>query len=169
MSQSWARFSGRLYLLWIRAQYMVLFLPQPAFTGPRIKGGRNRSGTIAVIPNYACVLSHFSRVWLFATLWTGGGNSHIPSSRRSSWPRDQTYNSSLAGRFFTTEPPGKPPSDPLSIPASCPWDLMLRWPQSVHSKGKNVLLGDNDSNELEVKTATDHSGYHMPLNQQAKK
>ena len=46
---------------------------------------------------------------------------------------------------------------------------MLRWPQSVHSKGKNVLLGDNDSNELEVKTATDHSGYHMPLNQQAKK
>ena len=31
---------------------------------------------------------------------------------------------------------------------------MLRWPQSVHSKGKNVSLGDNDSSELEVKIAT---------------
>ena len=29
-------------------------------------------------------------------------------SRGSSWTRDQTYISSLAGGFFTTEPPGKP-------------------------------------------------------------
>ena len=28
--------------------------------------------------------------------------------RRSSWPRDQTRVSCIAGRFFTTEPPGKP-------------------------------------------------------------
>ena len=35
----------------------------------------------------------------------------MPSSRGSSWPRDQTHvscGSCLAGRFVTTEPPGKP-------------------------------------------------------------
>ena len=35
----------------------------------------------------------------------------MPSSRGSSWPRDQTRiscSSSVAGRFFTNEPPGKP-------------------------------------------------------------
>ena len=35
----------------------------------------------------------------------------MPSSRRSSWPRDQTHVSCIsciAGRFFTTEPLGKP-------------------------------------------------------------
>ena len=34
----------------------------------------------------------------------------MPSSRGSSWPRDWTcvfYNSCIAGRFFTAEPPGK--------------------------------------------------------------
>ena len=34
----------------------------------------------------------------------------MPSSRRSSWPRDQTCISCISGRFFTTEPPGKPVS-----------------------------------------------------------
>ena len=32
----------------------------------------------------------------------------MPSSRESSWPRDQTWVSCTAGRFFTTEPSGKP-------------------------------------------------------------
>ena len=32
----------------------------------------------------------------------------IPFSRRSSRPRDQTWVSCIAGKFFTTEPPGKP-------------------------------------------------------------
>ena len=35
----------------------------------------------------------------------------VPSSRESSWLRDQTYlscGSCMAGRFFTSEPPGKP-------------------------------------------------------------
>ena len=32
----------------------------------------------------------------------------IPFSRRSSLPRDQIRVSSIVGRFFTTEPPGKP-------------------------------------------------------------
>ena len=33
----------------------------------------------------------------------------MPSSRGFSQPRDQTQVSCIAGRFFTTEPPGKPP------------------------------------------------------------
>ena len=32
----------------------------------------------------------------------------ISSPRGSAWPRDQTRVSWIAGRFFTTEPPGKP-------------------------------------------------------------
>ena len=32
----------------------------------------------------------------------------MPSSRVSSQPRDGTQTSCIAGRFFTTEPPGKP-------------------------------------------------------------
>ena len=32
----------------------------------------------------------------------------ISFSSRSSWPRDQTHISCIAGRFITTEPPGKP-------------------------------------------------------------
>ena len=31
----------------------------------------------------------------------------VASSKRSSWPRDQSHSSYSAGRFFTTEPPGK--------------------------------------------------------------
>ena len=33
-----ARFSSGLHMLWIGVQYMALFLPQPRFTGPGIKG-----------------------------------------------------------------------------------------------------------------------------------
>ena len=32
----------------------------------------------------------------------------MPSSRRSSQPKCWTHDSCIAGRFFTTEPPGKP-------------------------------------------------------------
>ena len=32
----------------------------------------------------------------------------IPFSRGASWPRNQTRVSYIAGRFFTSEPPGKP-------------------------------------------------------------
>ena len=71
----------------------------------------------------ACVLSHFSCVRLFVIPWTGG---HQPSmSVGFSWqeywsglpfppPRDRPnpgikpVSPGLAGRFFTTEPPGKP-------------------------------------------------------------
>ena len=65
------------------------------------------------------MLSHFTRVWLFATLWTVAHQAllsmgilqarilewvAISSSRGSSWPRDQTHLSCIsciAGAFFT--------------------------------------------------------------------
>ena len=68
------------------------------------------------------VLSHFSRVLLFVTPWTVARQAPLsmgilqartlewdamPSSRRSSRPRDQTLISCTADRFFTAEPPGK--------------------------------------------------------------
>ena len=64
----------------------------------------------------ACMLSHFSRVQLFATPWTAACQAPLfmgilqarilewvamPSSRGSSQPRDQTKVSSTAGSFFT--------------------------------------------------------------------
>ena len=66
------------------------------------------------------VLSHFSRVWLFATSWTVARQAPLsmefswqeywsglpcPSPGESSWPRDQTqisYVSWVAAGFFTT-------------------------------------------------------------------
>ena len=73
----------------------------------------------------ACGLSSFSCVRLLVILWTlahqatlsmGFSWQHdwkqdaIPFSRGSSWPRDRTRVSEspvFAGKFFTTEPPGK--------------------------------------------------------------
>ena len=66
------------------------------------------------------MLSRFSFIWLFVTLWSVAHQAPLsmeslqarilewiamPSSRESSWPRDQTHISMspvLAGRFFTT-------------------------------------------------------------------
>ena len=85
----------------------------------------------------ACLLSHFSRVWLFETLWTVARQAPlsmeillarilewaaIPSSRGSSRSRDGTWvfllSSALAGGFFTSEPLGNPE-------ASCKSSLFL--------------------------------------------
>ena len=63
-----------------------------------------------------CMLSHCSCVQLFTTLWTVTHQTPLsmgilqarilewvamPSSRGSCWPRDQTWISRIAGRFFT--------------------------------------------------------------------
>ena len=68
------------------------------------------------------MLSRFGCVHLFATLWTVACQAPlsmeffqarivewvaIPSSRGSSRPRDRTWVSCIAGRFFTAEPLGK--------------------------------------------------------------
>ena len=47
----------------------------------------------------------------------------IPFSRGSSRPRDQTQVSCIAGRFFTTEPPGKPQINKSSHKQSHFWNL----------------------------------------------
>ena len=67
----------------------------------------------------ACMLSHFSHVWLCDPVDCSLPHSSVhgilqarilewfamPSSRRSSRPRDRTQLSCTAGRLFTTEPP----------------------------------------------------------------
>ena len=77
---------------------------------------------------WACILSLFSRVQLFSTLWTiacpallsmgfskqeyWSGLPCLPPGYP--WPRDRTRvscSSYIAGRFFTMEPPAKPRSD----------------------------------------------------------
>ena len=55
----------------------------------------------------ACVCSH---VRLFVTLWTVAHQALLSmgfSRQESSQPRDQTHFSCIAGRFFTTELPGR--------------------------------------------------------------
>ena len=69
------------------------------------------------------LLSHFSHVRLFMTLWTVACQAplSVEYSRQEYWsglacpspgdfpnPRDQTQVSYIAGSFFNTEPPGKP-------------------------------------------------------------
>ena len=69
------------------------------------------------------VVSHFGHVWPFATLWivahqtplfTGFTRKEwwswvtMPFCRGSSPLKDWTSVSSIAGKFFTAEPPGKP-------------------------------------------------------------
>ena len=75
-----------------------------------------------VIHYRVCVVSHFNRVWLSATLQTVTHEAPVhgifqarilvwlavSSYRRSSRPRDQTQVSYIVGRFFTAEPQGKP-------------------------------------------------------------
>ena len=72
---------------------------------------------------YVCVLSSFSCVQLFVTLWTVARQSPLPMgfSRREYWsglpfhppgdlagPGIQPGSPALAGGFFTTAPPRKP-------------------------------------------------------------
>ena len=74
---------------------------------------------------HACVLSCLSCIWLFATLWIVAHQAPLSMgfSRQKYWswlpcpslgdlpPRDRTHISwgpCIAGRLFTTEPPGKP-------------------------------------------------------------
>ena len=63
-----------------------------------------------IITALRCVLSHFSCVRLFATLWTVARQA--PLSRDSSGnlpdPGIKPSSSALAGRFSTVEPAGKP-------------------------------------------------------------
>ena len=59
----------------------------------------------------------------------------MPSSRRSSWPRDQPHSccsSCMAGRFFTTEVPGKPLKK-MSLPLKLAFPLNFSFFLQTHS------------------------------------
>ena len=109
----------------------------------------------------ARVLSCFSRVGLCNPMDCGppGSSVHgtlqarilervaMPSSRGSSWSRDRTCDSCIAGGFFTAEPPGEPrvqvggflnmvrpntiPHQILSTPWHTPWQLSLPTPKEM--------------------------------------
>ena len=72
---------------------------------------------------HTCTLSHFSRVQLCATLWTAAHQAPLSMGfpRQEYWselpfpspwdlpdPEIKSTCPALDGRFFTTEPPGKP-------------------------------------------------------------
>ena len=104
---------------------------------------------------HVCVLSHFSRVWLFGTLWNVACQVPLSMgfSRQDYWsglpcppprdlpaPRDQTRISCgsciscTAGRFFITEPPGKPTVEYSSaIKRDVFESVLMRWmnPESI--------------------------------------
>ena len=83
-------------------------------------GTKTFNSELSWISKYVCVLSCFSHVWLFATLWAKSppdSSVHqifqarmlkwvaISFSRGFSWPRDQThvsYISCVVGGFFTS-------------------------------------------------------------------
>ena len=82
-----------------------------------------RSREIFIKYVHECVLSHFSHVRLFATLWTVAHQAPLsmglfrqeywsgvamPSSRGSFQPRDQTRSSALQADSLPAELPGKP-------------------------------------------------------------
>ena len=82
--------------------------------------------TLDILSKYVCMLSRFSGVQLFVTLWTVAHQAPLsmgfsrqeywcglpfPPPEETSWPRDWTQVSSsccVARKFFTTEPVGKP-------------------------------------------------------------
>ena len=59
----------------------------------------------------------------------------IPFSRGFSWPRDGTMPPALAGRFFTTEPPGRPWWWLLH-----PYTVWWRWPRMYPSQALGTTL-----------------------------
>ena len=78
----------------------------------------------------ACVLSRFSRVWLFVTLWTAAHQAPLSmgilwarilmwvamtSSRGSSWPRDQIWVSYSLLHWQAGSLPLMPPAKPLCV------------------------------------------------------
>ena len=83
---------------------------------------------------HACMLSHFSRVWLFATLWMVASQAPLsmefswqeywsglpcPPSGEFSWPRDRTCISYNCLHWqvgsLSLAPPGKPKKRPIHI------------------------------------------------------
>ena len=112
---------------------------------------RYRKCVIYIQWNIVSVCMHaqlFSLVQLFATVWKGtswtspDSSVHgislarilervvISSSRRSSWPRDQTRVSGIVHGLFTAEPLGKPTVEYYSALTKvffCMWEHIWIW------------------------------------------
>ena len=82
-----------------------------------------RQGEQESVNWYACMISHFSRVWLFVTPWIVAFQAPLSKEfpRQEYWnglpfclleyqpnPEIKPVSPALAGRFFTTDPPEKP-------------------------------------------------------------
>ena len=100
--------------------------------------------------SWVCMLSHFSHVQLLASLWTvalqvplsmGFSQARILEwvaiffTRGSSQPRDWTWVSCIAGRFFTTELQGKPLLIHTATQTSFSQNLLILkiWPRCAPS------------------------------------
>ena len=94
----------------------------------------------------------------------------MPSSRGSSRPRDQTHVSCTAGRFLTTEPPGKPRIHATIGKIHSQWEATLREPSMAlcndlegvgwrelegHSRGRrdiHIVMSDSHCCTAETNT-----------------
>ena len=109
---------------WVERAYLPEWLTVAGPWGRVFRGFLRRIPAEWSFCTHACMLSHFSCVWLFVTLWTVAHQAPlsmefsrqewvaVPSSRGSSRPRDQTLVSGICctGRWvlYTSSPPGKP-------------------------------------------------------------
>ena len=106
----------------------------------------------------ACMLSFFSPVWLFVTPWTIGGQTPLSMgfSRQEYWsglpfptpPGDlpnpgiepaSPVSPALTGRFFTTEPPGKPQRlQKVFLKITCTYDV--KWKRKKKKSCISVIV-----------------------------
>ena len=96
------------------------------------------------------VLSHFSCIQLFATLWIVAHQAPLSMgfSRQEYWTGlpcpspgglpNPGIGSSLAGGFFAPEPPGKPLRPVCMCAKSLPWSLTLCNPMDRSPPGSSV-------------------------------
>ena len=91
------------------------------------------------LQHVVCMLSSFSCVWLFMTVWTVACQAPLSTrfSRQEYWsgscpppgdlpdPRIKLIFPALAGGFFTTEPPGKPQNKSFLMCRNSP--LTISW------------------------------------------
>ena len=99
----------------------------------------------------------------------------IPFSRRSSWPRHQTRVSCTAGRFSTTEPPGKPLTCIISFQGLTEWSMsgsLSSWSHRSETQPENLQLsrrcwrtwtGDHALRILCLQTRVSQSGHSWHL------
>ena len=113
------------FFFWLCHAACGILVPWPGIepTAPRLGTQRPNYRTSKEVPESICLrpdLGPSSRCCCLVTSGPPGSSVYrilqarilewvaMPSSRGSSWPRDWTWVSYIAGKFFTAEPPGKP-------------------------------------------------------------